>query len=115
MRPTENIGQWVVGSIAMWFLTWFALAICRGIKRLFTREVVMPDPWENAVRIVTQPQRMPDGRWMSAELTWKPCDAPIAPNTLDVHDRNAPGHDAKTCPHCKPAKGYSGVSYRPTN
>jgi hypothetical protein len=76
---------------------------------------IPPDEWQQAVQVISRPQRMPDGRWMQAELTWKPCDAPVASNNLEVHDRNAPGHDAKTCPHCKPAKGYSGVSYRPTN
>jgi hypothetical protein len=97
-------------------IVWFVVAALRGIFGWIfggnSAPEMPPDEWQIAVQTISRPQRMPDGRWMQAELAWKPCDAPVEPNSLEVHDRNAPGHDAKTCPHCKPAGGYSGVSYR---
>jgi len=115
MRIEENIGQWIAGSICMWIVWSFGAWICRGIRGLFVRVEVPPNEWDIVHRVLRQPVPRPDGTWEQAELVWKTCAPPIASNNLEVHDRNAPGHDAKTCPHCKPAKGYSGVSYRPTN
>jgi hypothetical protein len=96
-------------------LVWFVVALLRGIFRWIfggNSAEMPPDEWQVAVQTISRPQQMPDGRWMQAELAWKPCDAPVQPNSLEVHDTKAPGHDPKTCKHCKPSKGYSGVSYR---
>jgi len=116
MRPSENVAQWIVGSLAVWVITWFVAGVLRGIFRWIfggnSATEMPPDEWQKAVQTISRPQRMADGTWQQATLTWKPCDPPVASNNLEVHDRNAPGHDAKTCKHCKPAGGYSGVSYR---
>jgi hypothetical protein len=111
----QNVSVYVLGFFVSWGILAITRAIFRWIGGLFTRVEVAPDPWENAVKTVTQPQRMPDGRWMAAELAWKPCDPPVDQTPFVVHDRAAPGHVVKTCKHCQPLKGYSGVSYRPTN
>jgi hypothetical protein len=101
----------------------FVVAIAAEIfvrvwRRIFPVKVEQPpvnlevEEWATVHRVTSQPRQRPDGSWERAAIKWESCDAPVAPNTLDVHDRTAPGHDHKTCRHCQPLKGYSGVSYR---
>lgn len=112
MRIEENIGQWIAGSICVWLVVNFIVWVLRGIRGLFVRAQPPLNQWDIVHAVLKQPVPRPDGTWEQAELTWKTCAPPIAANSLEVHDRQAPGHDEKTCKHCKPAGGYSGVSYR---
>jgi hypothetical protein len=115
MRGPEAFALFVCAVLIVWVIVAGLRGVFRWIFGGNSAPEMPPNQWEQAVQTISQPQQMPDGRWMQAELAWKPCDAPIGPNTLDVHDTSDPRHNPKTCPHCRPLKGYSGVSFRPTN
>jgi hypothetical protein len=70
------------------------------------------DPWAQVLATIKHPMQLPDGTWQQAELTWKKCEAPMRPNSVDIHDPSDPTHDAKSCSVCQHRPNYSGVSYR---
>ena len=118
MRGPESL----IPIIAYAMLVLFIGAICswawRAFASLFTRAPApeIPDEeaqrWRDAKQLLSQPRQRVDGSWERARIVWEACDAPMPPNTLEVHDVNAPEHDRKTCRHCNQKPGYSGVSYR---
>lgn len=113
-RPEAMIGVFAIAGF-VWFM-WSAVSwILRGIFGPRAQEIP-GDPnaeYVMAKQILSRPIQRPDGSWQAAVVDWKTCDPPMQANDLTVHDRNAPGHDARTCRHCQPSKGFSGVSYRP--
>lgn len=115
----HNIDQ-LLALGGMVLIGWLLLAlfggICRWIASLFARPYPTPPDSDDedaaAMKVVTRPVQMPGGQWMQREFVWRPCDAPLQPNNIDVHDTTDPKHDPKTCRHCNQKPGYSGVSYR---
>lgn len=107
----------IIVVVSLTIVGWFLLGILRWIGRLFTRAPVPVDQqaldWEAVRRITTTPVLLPDGTWQMPQLAWKPCDAPMLANNLEVHDPRAPGHDRANCKHCNAKPNHSGVSYRP--
>lgn len=113
MQKEEAVALLLASAFVLWGVYVVGASILRWIFGLFTREEIQPiDEWDKAMIIVTQPQQMPGGKWMRQTTRWEECDAPMLPNNLQVHDTSDPRHDARTCKHCQPLKGYSGVSYR---
>ena len=111
---TEAVATLIAGALVCWFLWWISRGILLAIASLFSRQ--QPDPIDEdteAMKIVSRPVQMPGGQWMAREFVWRPCDAPIEPNSLIVHDRTDPKHRA-VCAECREGQKFrgSGVSYR---
>jgi hypothetical protein len=100
---------WGTGTVIWWFL--------RSIFDWFRGEP-KPEPIDEdeelrqAMEVVTRPRLVVGGQYMHWRCTAEPCDPPMLPNTIDVHDTTDPKHNPKTCRHCNRKPGYSGVSYR---
>ena len=114
MRPMEAFILLCVVA----FLAWFVWVVCstalRSIQRLISGAPaqVIPD-LEAAKKLLETPRQVVGtNEWVHTVCETRVCPAPMAANNLDVHDRNAPGHDAKKCKHCQARPGFSGVSYR---
>ena len=110
----------LIGLAITAVLLLLAFVIVRGFFRWVSSWFAKPIPEQvdddaAAMIVVTRPVAMPGGQWMHRVFKWEPCDAPIQPNNIEVHDVNDPKHNAKTCRHCNQRPGYSGVSYRPMN
>lgn len=114
MQATHTTGEIICAAIAFGIVWLFVMAIVRTIERVFRTEPapIVDEEQQHFDRVKAAKKQLPDGSWVSPKIEWSPCDAPMAPNDLTVHDRSAPGHDPKTCPDCKPTRRYSGVSYR---
>lgn len=105
----------VLGCIA--FLAWFLWCIFRWIDDLISRREPQPLPDLEAAKKLLETPRQVTGtnEWVRTKCETEVCAAPMAANNLDVHDRNAPGHDPKKCKHCNVKPGHSGISYRSAN
>jgi hypothetical protein len=103
----------VIGTAASLAIVmrWFGEAVRDRLRP--APEPPMPvDPWGVVNVALQSPQQMPDGTWQQAALVWKPCDAPMVSNNVDIHDVTDPKHNSKTCSVCQHSPTYSGVSYR---
>lgn len=116
MLNSNNIVVVISCGIMAWGVFAFVGWIVGGIRRLLSPAAAVDQQaldWEAVRRITASPVQLPDGTWQQAVFTWKPCDPPMLPNNLEVHNPKEPGHDHKNCKHCNAKPGYSGVSFRP--